>query len=86
MPDPFHEELKVLLVEALNLRDTKPSDIGDDTPLLGDGLNLDSLDALELILAIEKRYHVKITSSEDSKKALESVRVLAGFIRARQTS
>jgi len=49
MPDPFHDELKGLLIEVLNLKGTTPSDIGDDTPLVGDGLSLDSLEDLELL-------------------------------------
>lgn len=83
--DPqLREDLKVLLVESLNLEDYEPAEIPDDQPLFGAGLDLDSIDALELVLALEKKYGVKIESSEESKKALKSINSLAAYIEARQ--
>lgn len=85
MPDPLVARLKSLIVETLKLDDVKPEDIPDDEPLFGTGrFGLDSIDALELVLKLEKEFSVKIGSSEESRKALASVSTLAAFIRARQ--
>ncbi len=73
-------ELKTMIVETLNLDDVDPADIGDDEPLFGTGLELDSIDALELVVSLEKKYKIKIGSSEESKAALESVSTLATLI------
>jgi len=73
-------ELKSMIVETLNLDDVAPEDIDDDEPLFESGLELDSIDALELIVSLEKKYGLKIGSSEESKAALQSVSALAEFI------
>ena len=73
-------ELKDLIVETLNLDDVEPSEISDSEPLFGAGLELDSIDALELVVSLEKKYGIKIGSSEESKAALESVSTLADLI------
>jgi acyl carrier protein len=83
MPDPLLPRLKQLIVETLKLDDVRPTDIADDAPLIGSGLDLDSIDALELVVAIEKEFKVKIANSEESRTALASVAQLAAFIRAR---
>lgn len=75
------ENLKTLIVERLNLIDVTPADIGDDTPLFKTGLGLDSIDALELTLNVEKEYGVKIANSEQAMQAFQSVSTLAEFIR-----
>jgi acyl carrier protein len=76
-------QLKSLIVTTLNLDDVRPDDITDDEPLIGSTrLGLDSIDALELVLAIEAKFGVKIGSSEESRRALASVATLAAFIRA----
>ncbi|MCC5835280.1 MAG: acyl carrier protein [Opitutales bacterium] len=80
------EELKELLVEALNLEDVDPADIKDDEPLFGAGLDLDSIDALELVLQLERQYGIKIGNSEESKKALASIDVLADYIERQQAA
>jgi acyl carrier protein len=83
MPDPLAEHLKRLLVETLKLEDVTPAEIPDDEPLVGAGLNLDSIDALELVVRLEKEFGIKIGNSEESRQALASVATLAQFIRER---
>lgn len=77
-------DLKVLVVEALHLEDLSPDDIGDDTPLFADeGLGLDSIDALELGVALHKKYKLKLEQSDQRvREHFRSVRTLAEFIRA----
>lgn len=70
-------------MDALHLEELAPSDISDDAPLFGEGLGLDSVDALELVVALEKEFHVRIHSHEVGKEAFASVSSLAGFIEAR---
>lgn len=87
MSDPLAARLKTLIVETLKLDDVRPEDIPDDEPLFGSPrFGLDSIDALELVLKLEKEFGVKIGSSEESRKALGSVSTLAAFIRARQAA
>lgn len=75
------EELKVLIIESLNLEDVTPADIEDDAPLFNDGLGLDSIDALELGLALKKKYGITLTAeSDDNKKHFASVAALANFV------
>lgn len=80
MSNDFKSELKKLIVETLNLEDVSPEEISDEEPLFGSGLELDSIDGLELVLQLEKTYGIKIGSSEESREALQSVNVLADFI------
>lgn len=81
MQDDLTLELKNLIIDTLNLDDIGPDDIGDDEALFGTGLELDSLDGLELVLKLEKTYGIKIGSSEASREALKSINILAEFIR-----
>lgn len=83
MSDPLKTKLKQLIVTTLKLEDVTPADLADDEPLIGSGLNLDSIDALELVVTLEKEFGVKIASSEESRQALASIAHLAEFIRAR---
>ena len=83
MADPFTLHLKTLIVDTLHLEDIKPEDIKDDEALIGSGLALDSIDALELVVRLEKEFGIKITSSEESRKALASIASLAAFVRER---
>jgi acyl carrier protein len=83
MSDPLKTKLKQLIVTTLKLEDVAPADLADDEPLIGSGLNLDSIDALELVVTLEKEFGVKIASSEESRQALASIAHLAEFIRAR---
>lgn len=87
MPDPLATRLKVLIVDTLKLDDVRPEDIPEDEALFGSPrFGLDSIDALELVLKLEKEFGVKIGSSEESRQALASVSALAAFIRARQSA
>jgi acyl carrier protein len=85
MPDPLSARLKVLIVETLKLDDVRPDDIPDDEPLFASPrFGLDSIDALELVVKLEKEFGVKIGSSEESRKALASVATLSAYIRSAQ--
>ncbi len=77
------ERIKRTIVERLKL-DVEPTEIGDSTPLFGDGLGLDSIDALELVLGIEQEFGVKVEDEEVGAKALASVDTLAAFVTAKQ--
>lgn len=72
--------LKRLIVESLHLEGLIPEDIADDAPLFGDGLGLDSVDALELVVALEKEYGMRIESHEVDKSVFASVANLADFV------
>ncbi|MDX9873864.1 MAG: phosphopantetheine-binding protein [Spongiibacteraceae bacterium] len=78
-------EIKELIIDSLGLEDIAPADINDDEPLFNDGLGLDSVDALELGLAIQKRYAVKIDPEDkDIRRHFASVASLAAFVAARR--
>ncbi len=74
------EQLKKQIIEQLNLEDLEPDDIDPDEPLFGDGLGLDSIDALELIVLLEKQYGIKIENPKEGQKIFYSVRTMAEFI------
>lgn len=74
------EELKVSIVKQLNLEDVDPNDVSADDPLFGDGFGLDSIDALELVVLIQKGYGIKIEDPEKARDIFRSVRTLAEFI------
>jgi len=74
------ETLKKQIVEQLNLQHIKPEDIGDDQPLFVDGLGLDSIDALELIVLLQQKYHIKLANPEQGPTVFKTVRSLAEFI------
>ena len=79
----IRSRIKHLLVSALHLEGLAPSDIADDAPLFGEGLGLDSVDALELVVALEKEFAIRIQSHEVGKEAFVSVSTLAAFIEGR---
>ncbi|SKC51387.1 phosphopantetheine-binding protein [Ohtaekwangia koreensis] len=79
-------DLKKQIIEALNLKHLKPENIGDDQPLFGDGLGLDSIDALELIVLLQQSYKVKIDNPQDGPTIFRSVKSIAEYIRANQTA
>jgi acyl carrier protein len=74
------EKLKKEVIEQLNLEDITPEDINPDLPLFGEGLGLDSIDALELIVLLEKKYGLKIEDPKDGKKIFFSIRSMAEYI------
>ena len=76
------ENLKKQIIEQLNLKEIKPEDIGDDTPLFVEGLGLDSIDALELIVLLQQHYGIKLTRAEDGPKIFRSVNTMAEYIIA----
>ncbi len=78
------EKLKVQLIDQLNLEDMEPEDIDPDEPLFGDGLGLDSIDALELIVLLEKEYGIKIQNPKDGQKIFFSLNTMAEFIKENQ--
>jgi acyl carrier protein len=84
--DQFVAELKTRIVETLKLQDIKPEQIDENAPLFGAGLGLDSIDALELVVMLEKHYGIVVKDIEEGRPAFASVRALADFIRAKQTA
>lgn len=80
-------EIKHLIIEALGLEDMEAADIAADLPLFGEGLGLDSVDALELGLAIQKRFGIKIDAeAKDTREHFANVASLAAFVAARQSA
>ncbi|MBR3411953.1 MAG: acyl carrier protein [Muribaculaceae bacterium] len=73
-------ELKKKIIEALNLEEMTPDDIDADAPLFGEGLGLDSIDALELIVLIEKNYGIKLGNPAEGKAIFSSVRTMAEYV------
>ncbi len=81
--DPLEQRIKEVIVTSLNLEGMKPEDIATDAPLFGDGLGLDSIDALELGLAIKNEFGVVLSGpSNEVRKHFKSVATLAEFIRS----
>jgi acyl carrier protein len=79
--EALHEELKELIVDTLVLEDITASDIETDAPLFGEGLDLDSIDALEIAMVLEERYGVTLDDDpEKNQMIFESVRSLAAFV------
>jgi acyl carrier protein len=74
------QDLKELIISSLNLGDVTPDQIVDDAPLFGEGLGLDSIDALELAVAIERKYRVTIPDEAVGKKVFSSVGALAQYV------
>ena len=80
-PESIHAELKKLVVEALALEDTTPDEIETDAPLFGEGLGLDSIDALEIAMVLEERYGITLEDDpEANQRVFESIRSLAAFV------
>jgi acyl carrier protein len=78
--DELIDKLKQEVIQQLNLEDISASDIDADAPLFGEGLGLDSIDALELIVLLEKNYGIKIEDPKDGKKIFFSIRTMAEYI------
>ena len=75
------EELKNQIIGALNLEELTPGDIDADAPLFGDGLGLDSIDALELIVILDKKYGIRLGSPAEGKEIFKSVRSIAEYVQ-----
>jgi acyl carrier protein len=82
----LHQEIKELIVDALQLEGVDPASISDSDALFGSGLNLDSIDALELATAIARKYDVKVSQDEDTRDAFRSVNHLAEFIQVQRAA
>lgn len=77
------ESLKTILIEELNLEDLTPEEIEDDAPLFGEGLGLDSLDAVELVVLLEKHFGVEVKNLDEGRAAFQSINTLVSFIEER---
>lgn len=78
------QQLKVQIVKQLKLDGKKPEEIGDDEPLFVEGLGLDSIDALELIVLLQQEYNIKLKNAEEGQSVFRSVRTMADFILEHQ--
>ncbi|MBR1808110.1 MAG: acyl carrier protein [Paludibacteraceae bacterium] len=76
------EQLKQQVIEVLNLEDITPADIDDAAPLFGEGLGLDSIDALELLMLLDKNYGIKFSDRNQSKAVFASIDAMAAYIIA----
>lgn len=81
----LREELKHKIIEVLNLEDVNPSDIDNNAPLFGSGLGLDSIDALELIVLLDKQYGIKLADPKKGKEIFESIETMASYIESNRT-
>ncbi|MDR1462938.1 MAG: phosphopantetheine-binding protein [Azoarcus sp.] len=87
MLDKLIHEIKVFIIETLDLEDISPEDIDADAALFGDGLGLDSIDSLELGVGLQKRYGLKISAeSEETRRVFSSVRALAEYVAAHRVN
>jgi acyl carrier protein len=82
--DQLKQQLKEMIVKDLNMPDVKPEDIDDKAPLFEEGLGLDSLDAVELVVLLQKRFGVQIANMDEGKEAFASIEALARFVDKRR--
>jgi acyl carrier protein len=85
MPEGLIEQVKQLIISNLRIEGMLPADIETDAPLFGDGLGLDSIDALQLVVAMEKEYGVVVPDAATGTKVFQSVRSMAGYIAEHRT-
>ena len=83
--ESLKKELKEQIIEVLNLEDMQPEDIDDQAPLFGEGLGLDSIDALELIVLLEKNYGIKLANPSEGKAIFQSIRTIAAYVNEHRT-
>ena len=79
------QQLKEQIIEVLNLEEMTPEEIDDDAPLFGDGLGLDSIDALELIVLLEKNYGIKLANPSEGRAIFASISTIADFVSQHRT-
>ena len=79
------DKLKTQIIEALNLEDMTISDIDTEAPLFGSGLGLDSIDALELIVLLEREYGIKLINPAEGKEIFRSVATIADYVSKNRT-
>lgn len=82
--EKLKQQLKEILVNELKIQDITPEEIADTDPLFGEGLGLDSLDAVELVVIIQKNFDVQIADMDEGRKAFESINSLAEYILTAQ--
>ena len=83
--EALKQELKEKIIAVLNLEDINLEDINDNDPLFGDGLGLDSIDALELIVMLDKDYGIKLVDPKEGKTIFKSIETMAAYILANRT-
>lgn len=83
IPEDLFLEIKNLIIDALNLEGVTPDDIENEAPLFGSGLGLDSIDALEIAMALEKRFGIKVKPDGETREYFYSVKTLEGLVRER---
>lgn len=76
------EQLKAQIITYLNLSPLEPKDIQDDQPLFGEGLGLDSIDSIELVVLLEREYGIKIENPKDGRKILVDINIMADYVAA----
>ncbi len=79
------EELKLEIIKTLNLEEMSPEDISPDDNIFGEGLGLDSIDALELIVLMEKKYGIKLKDASEGKAIFQSIRTMAEYVSKNRT-
>ena len=79
------QQLKQQIIQALNLTDITPDDIKDDEPLFGEGLGLDSIDSIELIVLLERQYGISNQDPKTGRKILTDINTMADFIEKNRT-
>lgn len=80
--EDFKRTLKLQIIKALNLQGMQPEEIEDNAPLFGEGLGLDSIDSLEMIVLMERNYGIKIEDPREGRKVVESINSMADYIAA----
>lgn len=83
--DELKQQIKQIIISSLELEDIKPENIVDDEPLFGDGLGLDSIDSLELSMALKKKFGVTFSDNPEVRKHFASVNALAAYIAQEQS-
>lgn len=83
--DKLMSDLKIQIVAQLNLQDIKPEEIDNDQPLFIEGLGLDSIDALELMVLLQQNYKIKLSTADEGPKVFRTVRTMAEYITAHQS-